>query len=442
MGRAAKYFTREERLAARRARRAERTQDPRFLEMRANENRRHYAKKRLSENAQITVPERVQELGTQPFRFKDESVVVRFRMCFNIELLENCGINDDILDEFSIRPPFPSSLLSPLDVDKDWDALSAALHGYHLRKFVEAEHERLRQLRSQTKVSISSGLVRHFNHLHELWDDHNKAAVRYEKKGNTVGKYLCEYNAHWTATKMIERLRPYVEAKKPGEKDDPETQAFEKKIMLEAEDLKLESFGVELLHTIGSVYMMKASSFLKSKKFLGIPGFFAGLKEKGAYAKDLWGVIGSALDVRKVMVAMEKAQIRGDVPEEELRALEMDVTGKILLASWRGARLEVITVLREVCDNVLREPGQPDQVLYNRAKGMLLIGAIFKSTTPDESDAERRELERMVAEAAKPKKKEKGSKFKVPGNHVKHDETTKAADAPAAAAEPAAATSG
>lgn len=26
---------------------------------------------------------------------------------------------------------------------------------------------------------------------------------------------------------------------------------------------------------------------------------------------------------------MEKAQIRGDVPEEELRALEMDVTGKV-----------------------------------------------------------------------------------------------------------------
>jgi len=26
---------------------------------------------------------------------------------------------------------------------------------------------------------------------------------------------------------------------------------------------------------------------------------------------------------------MEKAQARGDVPEEELRALEMDVTGKV-----------------------------------------------------------------------------------------------------------------
>ncbi|KAK0202705.1 X-domain of DnaJ-containing-domain-containing protein [Desarmillaria ectypa] len=213
-------------------------------------------------------------------------------------------------------------------------------------------------------------------------------------------------------TKLIERLRPFVEAKSPGGKDDPETQAFEAKFKREAEDLKLESFGVELLHTIGMVYMMKATSFLKSKKFLGIPGFFSRLKEKGSLAKDVWGVIGSALSVRDVMLEMEKMQAKGELGEEELRALEMDVTGKIMLASWRGARLEVIQVLREVLDHVLKEQGVPDSVMYNRARGLLLIGAIFKSTVPDESDAERRELERMVAEAAAPKPKHKTAKSK------------------------------
>jgi hypothetical protein len=55
----------------------------------------------------------------------------------------------------------------------------------------------------------------------------------------------------------------------------------------EADDLKLESFGVEvgthvlwciavdprspqLLHTIGNIYIMKATSFMKSRKFLGM----------------------------------------------------------------------------------------------------------------------------------------------------------------------------
>ena len=80
-----------------------------------------------------------------------------------------------------------------------------------------------------------------------------------------------------------------------------------------------------------------------------------------------------------------------------------------MLASWRGARLEVIQVLREVVDNVLREPGVPEAVLLNRAKGLLLTGAIFKGAVPDESDEERRELERMVHEAAQPKKKDKGA---------------------------------
>lgn len=55
-----------------------------------------------------------------------------------------------------------------------------------------------------------------------------------------------------------------------------------------------------------------------------------------------------SLSVRDVLQEMEKVQQKGEAGEEELKALEMDMTGKMLLASWRGARLEVIQVLREV----------------------------------------------------------------------------------------------
>jgi len=106
------------------------------------------------------------------------------------------------------------------------------------------------------------------------------------------------------------------------------------------------------------------------------------------------------------MQDIERAQLKGDASEEELKALEIDVTGKIMLVSWRGTRFEVVQVLREVVDNVLKESGVSDPDMYNRARGLLLLGAIFKSTIPDESDEERRELERMVAEAAKPKKRQ------------------------------------
>jgi len=46
--------------------------------------------------------------------------------------------------------------------------------------------------------------------------------------------------------KLKERLRPFVEAHEPGGKNDPETQTFEARMKREADDLKLESFGVEV----------------------------------------------------------------------------------------------------------------------------------------------------------------------------------------------------
>jgi hypothetical protein len=54
------------------------------------------------------------------------------------------------------------------------------------------------------------------------------------------------------------------------------------------------------------------------------------------------------LSVQQVMQDIERAQSKGDTSEEELKALEYDVTGKIMLASWRGTRFEVVQVLREV----------------------------------------------------------------------------------------------
>lgn len=46
--------------------------------------------------------------------------------------------------------------------------------------------------------------------------------------------------------KLLQRIRPFVDAKDPGDINDPETKAFEARIRTEAEDLKLESFGVEV----------------------------------------------------------------------------------------------------------------------------------------------------------------------------------------------------
>ncbi|CAE6455324.1 unnamed protein product [Rhizoctonia solani] len=216
-------------------------------------------------------------------------------------------------------------------------------------------------------------------------------------------KKVMEERVKTLTDKLKERIRPFMTAKNPGDTNDPEVKVWLARIKTEAEDLKLESFGVELLHTIGNVYLMKANSALKSRKMFGIPGFVSRLKEKGAVAKEAWGVLGSAIGVQHVMEDMARLQEKGEAAEAELRALEMDLTGKILLASWRGTRWEVSQVLREVCDKVLEEQGAPKEQLFLRARALFLIGELLKEVKPDESDEERRELERLVAEASRKK---------------------------------------
>lgn len=46
------------------------------------------------------------------------------------------------------------------------------------------------------------------------------------------------------AQKLRERVRPFVEAAKPGDKDDVETKRFAERMREEARDLAMESFGV------------------------------------------------------------------------------------------------------------------------------------------------------------------------------------------------------
>lgn len=90
---------------------------------------------------------------------------------------------------------------------------------------------------------------------------------------------------------------------------------------------------------------------------------------------------------------------------------------QMLLVSWKGTRFEVAGILRNVVDLALsKDPANPvsDDRLMNRAKAILLIGAIFKAVEPDEGEefSERRELERLMGQAAAKRKNPKARKEK------------------------------
>jgi X-domain of DnaJ-containing len=206
--------------------------------------------------------------------------------------------------------------------------------------------------------------------------------------------------------KLVDKLGVWTETGK----GDAVTKAFQEKLRLEAEELKMESFGIELLHAIGQTYYTKASTFLKSQKFLGISGFFSKVKEKGTLAKDTWNTISSALDAQSSMQEMAKAEELGgdDWTTERKAEMERTLLGKILTAAWNGSRFEVQSVLREVCDTVLYDKSVPLTKRIERAQALIIMGTVFKrAERTAEEAAEAQMFEELVAEAAASKKKKK-----------------------------------
>ncbi|KAI2465152.1 DnaJ-domain-containing protein [Annulohypoxylon bovei var. microspora] len=211
------------------------------------------------------------------------------------------------------------------------------------------------------------------------------------------------------ARKLVDRISVWTET----DKGSDVTTAFQAKTRLEVENLKMESFGLDIMHAIGAVYFSKATALLKSQKFLGIGGFFSRMKDKGTLVKDTWNTISSAIDAQQTMEEMARMEQAGgeDWTDEKKIEYERRVTGKILTAAWRGSKFEIQSVLREVCDTVLHDKKVPLSKRLERAEALVLIADIFQKAqrTPEE-EGDYMAFEQLVAEAAI--KKEKDSKKK------------------------------
>ncbi|KAK0713893.1 X-domain of DnaJ-containing-domain-containing protein [Lasiosphaeria miniovina] len=176
------------------------------------------------------------------------------------------------------------------------------------------------------------------------------------------------------ARKLLDRISVWTETDKGADV----TRAFQEKTRLEVEDLKMESFGLDILHAIGATYVSKATVVLRSQKFFGMGGFFSKVKDKGTLVKDTWNTISSAIDAQQTMEEMARMEQQGgeDWTDEKKVEYERRVTGKILTAAWRGSKFEIQSVLRDVCDAVLNEKKVPLSKRLERAEALVLIGDI------------------------------------------------------------------
>ncbi|TID14861.1 hypothetical protein CANINC_004532 [Pichia inconspicua] len=255
--------------------------------------------------------------------------------------------------------------------------------------------------------------------------------------------------------KLVNRLSLYTETDKSADV----VESFKEKFRLEAENLKMESFGLELLHTIGSIYYNKASTFLKAENtFWGIGGWYGTLKEKGGIIKDTYSTISMALDAQRTMQELSSMTERrerelkkttedevesvdtntdhsNDIKstsenfkeeseenhasdgkkdeepaptDEEVAEMEKLLMGKILAAAWKGSHMEISSNLREVVSNVLYDESVPKSKRVERAQALKIIGTIFKNAQRSKWEAEEAKIfEELVAEATQKKTKTK-----------------------------------
>lgn len=191
-----------------------------------------------------------------------------------------------------------------------------------------------------------------------------RARVR-EERVETLSKKLIDRVSVWTET----------------DKGPDVTAAFKEKMRLELENLRMESFGLEILHAIGQTYVMKASTFIKSQKPIigGVSGFFSRMKDRGSVVKDTWGTFSSAISAQMEIEEMARAEEKGgeEWTDEKRAEFEKRVTGKILAAAWRGSRFEIGGVLRDVCDNVLYDKKVRVEKRLERAHALVIIGEMF-----------------------------------------------------------------
>ncbi|KAI9504719.1 DnaJ-like protein [Coemansia spiralis] len=180
---------------------------------------------------------------------------------------------------------------------------------------------------------------------------------------------------------LKQKLSIYVE----NTEADPATAlaAWEAQIKAEAEDLKVESMGVELLHIIGNAYRSQAKKYLEKQEFLG--GFrnvYQSFKETGQYMSGAYSTIKTAVDLQRTYVELERAEAN-NIPAEEKQRLQEAAAKKGIKAMWKFSKMEIDNVLRETCTVVLHDKQVDKNVLRRRAVALKAMGDIYTNVKPD-----------------------------------------------------------
>jgi hypothetical protein len=101
-------------------------------------------------------------------------------------------------------------------------------------------------------------------------------------------------------------------------------------------ELKGESYGVELLHTIGFIYTSKAKAHLASAQtFLGVGGWLHSVQGKYHVFSETVGTVRAAIELKAVFDQIAKAERDGALAPEEKARLETQAAEKGIQALFK-----------------------------------------------------------------------------------------------------------
>ncbi|KAJ9116305.1 hypothetical protein QFC22_004745 [Naganishia vaughanmartiniae] len=158
------------------------------------------------------------------------------------------------------------------------------------------------------------------------------------------------------AQNLINKLSIYTESAH-GENDKAVTASFKVGLIREQDDtyseLSKENYGYELLQAIGRTYISKGEHYEASNQFAPL-GWFHGAKQNFNLIGDTVSTLRAAIELKTVFQKLQEAEKSG-LSAEHVRKLEEQAAEQGVRVIWKGAKLEVEGVIRNVCDEVLND---------------------------------------------------------------------------------------